>query len=223
MLVGTAVHLGIERRLKGLEPLLPKDLLAFSLDAKQTIDYKDGETLDDLIAQVDHCLEWWNVYYERMPQAEEGDVEVGYQAEVAEGVVVKGYMDVLSDSMEGTLIMDWKTVARLNKEPPLYYYLQALTYKLIADLTAYDVSCVQFVEIKKEPYKREKPTLEKMVRVHEWVEFPQEDLDALRELYRRAYLEITQNERYYLPNVFTGYDCEEQWEEFKQSLRTTDK
>lgn len=219
MAVGTAVHKGIELYLKGKDPYTAEDLLGFSLNPGQEIEYGAKGTKEAAITQIETALEWFHKYPGDWCAVES---EEGWTVQVDPEVKVKGFADAIHETMEGTHIIDFKTVGSLSYPVNMVYYLQALTYKMLADCAGYDVKKATFLEIKKTPLKNRKMEhAGNMIREHVFLETSMTDLDvfALQELYRLTYREIIHGEQHYLPNLFAQYATMEDWEKWKKRLQ----
>lgn len=219
MAVGSAVHKGIEYFLKNKDPHTPKDLLSFTLRPGQTIDYGKNGSLEEAISQVDKALEWFHQLDEDwcMVTSEEG-----WTVNFGEGMRIVGFTDTMEDSLQGTRVDDFKTVKSLSTSPSLAYYLQMVTYKMLADASGLDVKQARIIELKKIPLKDPtKEHLGNMTRIHVFEDIPEEDVRALQELFRLAYREIVHGEQHYLPNFFDTFSTFEDWEDWKQRILTT--
>lgn len=220
MAVGSAVHKGIELYLKGKDPYLPKDLLAFSLREGQEIDYGKKNSLEQACTEIETALHW---FHEIPMDWCETESEEGWTINFGDGLRIKGFVDAIDECIDGSHIMDFKTVGALSYVGEnMAYFIQAMTYKMLAEKVGYDVKKASFIEIKKKPLKdRSKETLNGMVRIHEFNEITDEDIFALKELYRLAYSEIINNEQHYLPNLFAQYTSMEAWDEWKERVNKT--
>lgn len=213
MAIGSAVHKGIELYLKGKDPHTAKDLLTFTLQPGQTIDYGEKGSLEEAISHIETALGWFHKLDNDWCGVES---EEGWTVSLNGGVRVKGFVDVLEHGDDGTHIIDFKTVGALSYPVNMTYFIQALTYHMLAEAVGYDVSKVSFIEIKKKPQKnRDKETHENMIRYHVFDEITEEDISALQKLYELAYKEITEGWNYYLPNLFGPYTTMEDWEDWK--------
>lgn len=213
MAIGSAVHKGIELFLKGKDPFIAKDLLAFTLTPGQELDLGDM-TLEDAYLQIETALGWFHKLDRDWCEV---DSEEGFIVNMGDGVRVKGFVDVIEEHVSGTEIIDFKTVGALSTGFNMSYFIQGLTYKMLADASGHEVNKATFIEIKRKPLKdRTKEHTGNMTRVHVFEHFNEDDVNALKVLYKLAYREIIDGEQYYLPNLFSQYTKEEDWQEWKE-------
>lgn len=221
LLEGNAYHKFVEDLLNG-EPLeTPETYLKYSFRSGQELELGDktfDEVFADMQANVDRgmgrfmeCLKT-----NKLPIDTCGiELEVPFEVQLGEDTSIRGYIDGVVRGSDGTAIVDWKLVGQWGDHHA--YYIQALTYVMALTAMGEDVKVAYFFEVQKKLFKKEKV---KVVNIVEFTEFPEEDLYALKELYKLAVKEILTKDVQYLPNIFGQYNAgREAWEYWKQRCK----
>lgn len=221
LLEGTAYHKMVEDHLGGTPLESPETYLKRSIWSGQELDLGD-KTFDEVFASMQanvdrgfgrflDCLKT-----NQMPLDTCGiELEVPFEVQLGENTSIRGYIDGVSRGSDGTALIDWKLVGAWGDHHA--YYIQALTYVMALTAMGEDVKVAYFFEVQKKAFKTDKA---QVVNIVEFTEFPEEDLYALKELYKLAVKEIITKEVQYLPNIFGQYNSgKEAWEYWKQRCK----